>query len=121
MSGSNALNAAERCSESRSACAAGLRAGGDPGLERALRVQGNTLDWLPIFLPALWMFALYHNDRLAALLGVLWIAGRVLYALAYWAGKNRGPGFAIQAVAAFILLFGAAAGALNTLMVTGGS
>lgn len=32
---------------------------GDPMLERYLRVQGNTLEWLPIFFVSLWLFALY--------------------------------------------------------------
>jgi glutathione S-transferase len=93
---------------------------GHPALERALRVQGNTLEWLPIFLPSLWLFALYGNDRTAALLGLLWIVGRLVYALAYWADKKRGPGFAIQALATFILMFGAVAGAVRTLAATGG-
>ena len=93
---------------------------GDPEMERALRVQGNTLEWLPIFIPALWLYALYWNDRTAALLGLVWIAGRILYAFAYWAGKTRGPYFGIQALATFILLFGGAAGAVRALMVTGG-
>jgi glutathione S-transferase len=93
---------------------------GDPELERARRVHGNTLEYLPIFVPALWLFSIYWNDRLAALIGVVWIAGRILYAACYWAGKNRGPGFGIQALATFVLLFGAAAGAVRALMVTGG-
>ena len=92
---------------------------GDPEMERALRVQENTLEWLPIFVPALWMFAIYWNDRLAALLGVVWILGRIVYAFAYWAGKNRSPAFGVQMLATFILLFGAAAGAIRTMMVTG--
>ena len=94
---------------------------GDPLLERAVRVQSNTLEWLPIFLPSLWLFSIYWNDRLAALIGVVWIIGRILYALGYWseAGK-RGPGFGIQALASFVLLFGAAAGAIRVMLATGG-
>jgi len=30
---------------------------GDAALERALRAHANTLEWMPIFLPALWLFA----------------------------------------------------------------
>ena len=93
---------------------------GNLDVERALRVQGNTLEWLVMFLPALWLFSVYWNDRTGALLGVLWIGGRVIYAFAYWAGKQRGIGFAIQALATFVLLFGAAAGAVRTLGATGG-
>jgi uncharacterized membrane protein YecN with MAPEG domain len=41
---------------------------GDPMLERYLRVQGNTLEWLPIFLGSLWLFAHYWGDLPAAVL-----------------------------------------------------
>ena len=53
---------------------------GDPLLERAIRVHYNTLEWLPIFLVSLWLFAIYWNDLVAAGLGVVWIVGRILYA-----------------------------------------
>ena len=82
--------------------------GGDPVLERHLRVQGNTLEWLPIFIPSLWLFAFYWDDTVAALLGLAWIVGRVLYALGYVADpKKRETGFLIQALSAAVLLFGA--------------
>lgn len=81
---------------------------GDPYLERTVRVQANTLEWLPIFLVGLWLFALYWNDLVAAGLGLVWIVGRILYALGYMreAGK-RELGFMIQALAAAVLVFGA--------------
>jgi glutathione S-transferase len=59
---------------------------GDPELERHIRVQANTLEWLPIFLPSLWLFAIYWNDLIATILGVIWIFGRIIYALGYAAG-----------------------------------
>jgi uncharacterized membrane protein YecN with MAPEG domain len=94
---------------------------GDPVLERALRVQGNTLEWLPIFLAGLWLFSVYWNDRIGALIGLVWIIGRVLYAVGYWAdAPRRLPGFFIQFLAAIVLLIGGAAGAVRSLMVTGG-
>ncbi|MFM8754169.1 MAG: MAPEG family protein [Phenylobacterium sp.] len=81
---------------------------GDPMLERYLRVQGNTLEWLPIFFVSLWLFALYWSDATAAAIGLVWILGRILYAVDYsQAADKRGRGFAIQALAAAILLFGA--------------
>jgi len=81
---------------------------GDPVLERNIRAQANTLEWLPIFLPSLWLFAIYWNDLAAAALGVVWVAGRIIYRMGYVAEPDkRGLGFAIQAVATFILLFGA--------------
>jgi glutathione S-transferase len=68
----------------------------------------NMLEWMPIFLPSLWLFAIYISDPIAAALGVVWIVGRVLYMTGYsQAALKRGPGFAIQALAVAILLFGA--------------
>jgi glutathione S-transferase len=83
---------------------------GNPDFERAFRVQMNTLEWLPIFLPALWLFALYISDAIAAALGLVWIGGRILYMTGYSKAANRrGPGFGIQAVAAILLWLGALA------------
>ena len=50
---------------------------GDPLLERAVRVQSNTLEWLPIFLVSLWLFAIYWNELVAAGMGMIWIIGRL--------------------------------------------
>lgn len=80
---------------------------GNPDFERVFRVQMNTLEWLPIFLPSLWLFAIYVSDWLAALIGLVWIAGRIAYLIGYaQAAAKRGPGFGIQALAAGVLLIG---------------
>ena len=93
---------------------------GDPELERHIRVQANTLEWLPIFLPSIWLFAIYWNDMVAAILGVIWIVGRVIYALGYaQAPEKRELGFMIQALAAAVLLFGALGRAIWMLAVVG--
>ena len=81
---------------------------GDPLLERAVRVQSNTLEWLPIFLVSLWLFAIYWNELVAAGLGVVWIVGRLVYAAGYMADPaKRSTGFLIQLLACAVLLFGA--------------
>jgi glutathione S-transferase len=81
---------------------------GNPDFERVFRVHMNTLEWMPIFLPVLWLFAIYISDAIAAALGVIWIIGRVLYLTGYAKAANkRGPGFAIQGGAAIILWLGA--------------
>ena len=81
---------------------------GHPDFERVFRVQMNTLEWMPIFLPSLWLFAIYISDALAAAVGLVWIAGRVLYMTGYSeAAAKRGRGFAIQASAAGVLWLGA--------------
>jgi glutathione S-transferase len=92
---------------------------GHPDFERVFRVQMNTLEWMPVFLPALWLFAVYVSDWLAASIGLVWIAGRVLYLVGYSrAAEKRGPGFGIQALASFVLLLGAL-GAIVWRMVHG--
>jgi uncharacterized membrane protein YecN with MAPEG domain len=93
---------------------------GDPLLERAVRVQSNTLEWLPIFLASLWLFAIYWNERVAAGLGVVWIAGRLLYSAGYMADPaKRSTGFLIQFLATAVLLFGAL-GKIIYSLATGG-
>lgn len=81
---------------------------GHPDFERVFRVQMNTLEWMPIFLPSLWLFAFYIGDAAAAGLGAVWIVGRFLYWNGYrQAANKRGTGFAIQAFACFALWLGA--------------
>ena len=81
---------------------------GNADFERVFRVQMNTLEWMPIFLPALWLFAIYLSDPIAAALGVVWIAGRVLYMTGYsQAAEKRSIGFGIQWMAATALWLGA--------------
>jgi glutathione S-transferase len=80
---------------------------GHPDFERVFRVQMNTLEWLPIFLPSLWLFAIYVSDTWAGIVGLVWIVGRVVYMIGYTrAVARRSPGFFIQALACTVLLFG---------------
>jgi len=73
---------------------------GDPAFERAYRVQMNELEQLVAFLPAMWIYAWFGNPRYAAIACGVWIAGRVIYALGYWADANkRHLGFAISSFA----------------------
>ena len=66
------------------------------------------LEGLIIFLPALWLFALYLNEMVAAGLGLVWVIGRIMYMLSYAKDpKTRSAGFGIQALATVALLFGA--------------
>ena len=81
---------------------------GNADFERVFRAQMNTLEWMPIFLPSLWLFAIYISDPIAAVLGLVWIAGRVLYMTGYSEAANkRGTGFGIQGIAAGLLWVGA--------------
>ena len=46
---------------------------GSPEFERTSRVQQNTLEQLIVLLPAMWLFAFYVDEMLAAGLGTLFI------------------------------------------------
>ncbi|HYG26774.1 MAG TPA: MAPEG family protein [Caulobacteraceae bacterium] len=81
---------------------------GNEDFERVFRAHQNTLEWLPMYLVSLWLFALYWSVEVAALLGLVWIVGRILYGLGYAkAAGSRSTGFLIQALAVGVLLFGA--------------
>jgi glutathione S-transferase len=81
--------------------------------QSAQRIQANTVEQIVLFLPALWLCAYFFSDRWAALGGVVWVAGRILYALGYYKDPSkRGPGFVIAFLANLGLMLGAAAGLL---------
>lgn len=92
---------------------------GDPVLERTIRAHYNTLEWLPLFLVPLWLFAIYWSDLVAAILGLVWIVGRVLYQVGYVRDPaKREAGFLIQALAVAVLLFGSLGRIAYVLVVT---
>lgn len=84
---------------------------GDPAFERTLRAQLNTAEWMPLFLPALWLFAVYVDPVIAGALGVIWILGRMMYVSGYIAeASKRSTGFLIQFVAWLALMLGTLGG-----------
>ena len=87
---------------------------GPAEFERAFRVQMNTLENAVIFLPALWLAALYFSPRIAAVAGAVWVAARVWYAIAYARSpKSRGAPFVIAYSAWAVLMLLAAWGVLT--------
>jgi len=90
---------------------------GNPDFERIFRVHMNTLEWMPTFLVPLWLCAIYLNDMAAAVLGLVWIAGRAVYFSGYSrAVEKRLPGFFIQSTACILLFIGAGAGVVMHLL-----
>ena len=84
---------------------------GNPDFERVFRAHVNMLEWMPTFLVPLWLCAIYLNDIAAAVLGLVWIGGRVLYFAGYSkAVEKRLPGFFIQMTACILLFIGAIVG-----------
>jgi glutathione S-transferase len=84
---------------------------GNPEFERIYRVHANTLEWMPTFLVPLWLCAAFLSDIGAAVLGLVWIVGRIMYYAGYSkAVEKRLPGFFVQSTACFLLFLGAAVG-----------
>jgi glutathione S-transferase len=97
---------------------------GSPEFEARYRVQMNTLEQIIVFIPSLWMFALFlgpvtiagiHGSVwapiIAAILGVVWILGRIIYARGYYKSPSkRHIGFMIAFISTSLLMLGALAG-----------
>jgi len=86
---------------------------GAPEFERAFRVQMNTLEHLPVFLPLLWMTTYYFGVApwIAPALGLVWIVGRWLYMTGYLVDPaKRETGFLVSALVEIVLLLLAVAG-----------
>jgi glutathione S-transferase len=84
---------------------------GPLGFQSVMRVQANTLEQLPVLLAPLWMCACFLGDTWAAAGGLLWCAGRVVYALGYYRDPaKREAGFVLGMVASGLLVAGTAIG-----------
>jgi uncharacterized membrane protein YecN with MAPEG domain len=85
---------------------------GDPAFERYFRVQMNELESMVAFLPSMWLYAIMGNPRIAAILGAVYLAGRIVYAVGYWsAARRRAIGYYV-ATTAFALAWALALGAV---------
>ena len=92
---------------------------GDPVLERTIRAHYNPLEGLPLFLVPLWRFAISWSDLWAAILGMVWIVGRIVYQIGYVsAPEKRAVGFLIQFLAVAALLLGSLGRLVYVLYVT---
>jgi glutathione S-transferase len=88
---------------------------GNEHFERAYRVQMNTLEQMAFFLPSLWLCAVFLSDLAAAVIGMVWVGGRALYALAYIHDPaSRGQGMMISFIAASALYLGALFGVMKS-------
>lgn len=90
---------------------------GDPIFERYYRVHMNTLESLVLFVPSIFIFAMYVRADVAAALGVIFIAGRQLYLRAYVKDpKSRELGYALTILPSAILAIGGIIGAALRLV-----
>jgi glutathione S-transferase len=90
---------------------------GNDVFERHFRVQQNTLELLVIVVPGLYLFSNYFNPLVAAVLGVIYLIGREVYARAYVKDPaKRSAGFGLSALPTLILIFGGVIGAVRQLI-----
>jgi uncharacterized membrane protein YecN with MAPEG domain len=96
---------------------------GHPIFERYLRVQQNTAEQLVIFLPAIFSFAYvaeslnWPGNEIAAVLGVIFLIGRYLYARAYVRDPSaRSVGFMLTFLPSAVMLAGTLIGILISIM-----
>jgi len=81
--------------------------------DRAFRVQMNTLEQLVCFLPALMMASMFYPNTYVALVGVVYLVGRVIYRQSYVADPSkRGLGFMLTFAPTVVLLIAALFGAI---------
>ncbi len=91
---------------------------GPEEFNRYMRVHGNTMEMMLLFLPALWLFALTVSDIYAAAIGVFFPLSRIFYARGYYrAADQRGRGFLVGFITTAALLLGSLAGLLYAVYV----
>jgi glutathione S-transferase len=60
----------------------------------------------------MWLYAIMGNPRIAAILGAVYLAGRIVYAIGYWSeARRRAIGYYV-ATTAFALAWALALGAV---------
>jgi glutathione S-transferase len=90
---------------------------GHPAFERAYRVQMNTLESTVMFLPTLWLAVHYGYVLWAGVAGLVWVLGRVWYALTYLQdAKKRGAGYMVSMVGWAVLAVMAAVGWVRAML-----
>ena len=91
---------------------------GNETFERYFRVQQNTLEQLIVFLPGLYLFSHYYSPLVAAVIGVVYLAGRELYSMTYVKDPSkREIGYGLTFLPTVILVLGGLFGAVRTLAV----
>ena len=89
---------------------------GNEIFERYFRIQQNTLESLVVFLPGLYLFSHYFSPLVAAVLGVIYLVGRELYAFTYVKEPSkREIGYGLTFLPAVILVAGGLFGAVRSL------
>ena len=86
----------------------------DPKFMIAFRNQMNLLEHLILFMPTLWIFAVGVSDGLAAIVGLGYFIGRVLYARSY--PHSHKFGYTLTMISMLLLITGAVASSIYQLV-----
>jgi glutathione S-transferase len=90
---------------------------GNEIFERLFRVQQNTLEQLIAFVPGLYLFSHYFNPLIAAVLGLVYLVGREVFAVSYVKEPaKREVGYALTFLPTVILILGGLFGAVRILV-----
>lgn len=84
---------------------------GPPAWERLNRIHQNSIEQLVVFVPLFLVFSLTVHKTWGAVLGVVFVAARVVYAVGYArAAEKRAAGAAMTSVVQILLGLGALVG-----------
>ncbi len=90
---------------------------GDEAFERMYRVQMNTLETLIAFLPVLLIAGKYWQASLVAIIGCVYLLGRIIYWRAYISNpEKRGLGFMLSMLSTFGLIILAFLGVVQAII-----
>ena len=86
---------------------------GHPIFERHFRVHQNSVEQMVMFLPGIFLFALFVNAAIGALIGLIYVIARIWYAWAYVQDPaKRTPGFLVSMLSTQVLVLGGLIGAI---------
>lgn len=84
--------------------------------DRYFRVHQNTLELLVAFVPAIWLFGLYVSPKWGAVIGLVYVVGRIVYMRGYVKDPTKREfGFGMSVLPIVVMLAGALWGAAKAL------
>jgi glutathione S-transferase len=92
---------------------------GNETFERYFRVHVNTLEQLIVFLPLMWICTRYFDPTWIAALGMLFVIGRIVYAVSYIRDpRSRSLGFALTSLPSIVYMIAILYGAIGRLVIS---
>ncbi len=98
----------------------GLGDGGNPDMQRAIRVHGNAIEYVPIALIVMLLYELMHGSPLLLhISGVCLVLGRIAHAIGVLKSSGTSSGRFIGIVGAFVAIAAPSIGILVKLLTAG--